>query len=119
MACRRSFLGTAAPGASGLVTLAGMSQARADDKGQPGQGGFGRDVTQLPPGARVAYHDLKNVAELPAFVRSLDGSKPKVTSGGWAEESTEHQMPLMKGLAGVHMNFGGPPDATRKAIQQT
>ena len=37
------------------------------------------------------------------FTRSLDGSAPKVTSGGWAKESTEHQLPVMKGLAGVHM----------------
>ena len=40
---------------------------------------------------------------MPEFTRSLDGSKPKVTSGGWAKESTEHQLPIMKGLAGVHM----------------
>ena len=98
---RRGFLSTAALGAGGLVALAGT--AVADDKGQPGQGGFGRQVQQLPPGATVAYHDPKDVAEMPEFVRSLDGSKPKVTSGGWAKESTEHQLEIMKGLAGVHM----------------
>lgn len=98
---RRKFLGTAALGATGLVTLA--SAASADDKGQPGEGGFGRQVQQLEPGAKVAYHDPKDVGEMPDFVRSLDGSKPKVTSGGWAKESTEHQLPIMKGLAGVHM----------------
>ncbi len=102
---RRVFIGTAALGASGLATLAGAgpAAAAADDKGLPGQGGFGRQVQQLPPGAQVAYHDPKDVAEMPAFVRSLDGSKPKITSGGWAKESTEHQLPIMKGLAGVHM----------------
>jgi oxalate decarboxylase len=109
---RRLFLGTAALGASGLVTLASTEPAAADDKGQAGQGGFGRDVQQLAPGSTVAYHDPKDVAEMPAFVRSLDGSKPKITSGGWAKESTEHQLPIMKGLAGVHMFLN--PGASRE-----
>ncbi len=112
MASRRIFLGTAALGASGLVTLAGLSRAEADDKGLPGQGGFGRNVQQLPAGAQVAYHDPRDVAEMPDFVRSLDGSKPKITSGGWAKESTEHQLPVMKGLAGVHMFLN--PGASRE-----
>ncbi len=112
MASRRIFLGTAALGAGGLVTLAGLSRAQADDKGLPGQGGFGRNVQQLSPGSQVAYHDPKDVAEMPDFVRSLDGSKPKITSGGWAKESTEHQMPVMKGLAGVHMFLN--PGASRE-----
>ena len=81
---RRVFLGTAALSAGGLMTL--TSAAVADDKGQPGQGGFGRDVQPLPPGATVAYHDPKDVGAMPDFVRSLDGSKPKITSGGWAKE---------------------------------
>ena len=98
---RRSFCGNAALGATGLMALA--NTASADDKGTPGQGGFGRQVDQLAPGATVAYHSPQDIAEMPAFVRSLDGSKPKVTSGGWAKESTEHQLPIMKGLAGVHM----------------
>jgi len=111
-------MGTAALGASGLVTLASAGSAAADDKGQPGQGGFGRDVQQLPLGSTVAYHDPKDVAEMPAFVRSLDGSKPKVTCGGWAKESTEHQLPIMKGLAGVHMflNPGGSRELHWHAI---
>jgi oxalate decarboxylase len=92
--------------------LASTEPAAADDKGQPGQGGFGRDVQQLAPGSTVAYHDPKDVAEMPAFVRSLDGSKPKITSGGWAKESTEHQLPIMKGLAGVHMFLN--PGASRE-----
>ncbi len=114
-ATRRIFLGSAAIGAGGLVSLA---NAWADDKGQPGQGGFGRDVQQLAPGSAVAYHDPKDVAEMPQFVRSLDGSKPKITSGGWAKESTEHQLPVMKGLAGVHMflNPGGSRELHWHAI---
>ena len=115
---RRIFLGTAALGAGGLVTLASTGTAVADDKGQAGQGGFGRDVQQLAPGSTVAYHDPKDVAQMPEFVRSLDGSKPKVTSGGWAKESTEHQLPIMKGLAGVHMflNPGGSRELHWHAI---
>ena len=73
---RRSFLGTAAFGVGGLIALGG---------------------------ATLAYHDPDDIRAMPAFTRSLDGSRPKVTSGGWAKESTEHQLPIMKGLAGVHM----------------
>jgi oxalate decarboxylase len=115
---RRIFLGTAALGASGLATLASAGPASADDKGLPGQGGFGRSVQQLPPGVPVAYHDPKDVVAMPDFVRSLDGSKPKITSGGWAKESTEHQLPIMKGLAGVHMflNPGGSRELHWHAI---
>ena len=102
---RRDFLGAAALGASGLAAISGASLAETakPDAGKPGDGGFGRQVQQLPTGQPVAYHDPKDVGEMPEFTRSLDGSKPKVTSGGWAKESTEHQLPIMKGLAGVHM----------------
>ena len=63
---RRSFLGTAALGATGFVTLVSGASA-ADDKGQPGEGGFGRQVQQLQPGANLAYHDPKIVGEMPDF----------------------------------------------------
>jgi oxalate decarboxylase len=102
---RRSFFGTAALGAGGLVTLtrSAFADAGRPDAPKPGDGGFGRQVSLLPPGQTVVYHDPKDVGEMPEFTRSLDGSTPKVTSGGWAKESTEHQLPIMKGLAGVHM----------------
>jgi oxalate decarboxylase len=102
---RRDFLGTAALGAGGLVMLTSAAAADAvkPDAGNPGDGGFGRKVSVLPPGEKVTYHDPKDVGEMPEFTRSLDGSKPKITSGGWAKESTEHQLPIMKDLAGVHM----------------
>ena len=111
---RRTFLGTAALGAGGLVMLTGSTSADAvkQDAGNPGDGGFGRQVSQLPSGRAVAYHDPKDVGEMPEFARSLDGSTPKVTSGGWAKESTEHQLPIMKGLAGVHMFLN--PGASRE-----
>ena len=34
---------------------------------------------------------------MPNFKYSLDGSIPKIFSGGWAKESTEHQLPESKG----------------------
>jgi oxalate decarboxylase len=85
------------------LTNSAFGDAAKPDAGNPGDGGFGQQATQLPPGRAVAYHDPKEVGEIPEFTRSLDGSKPKVTSGGWAKESTVHQLPIMKGLAGVHM----------------
>ena len=107
---RRQFFGTAALGVGGMVALthaaaAADTEARPGptDKGKPGEGGFGSKAVQLPPGAAVAYHDPEDVGAMPDFTRSLDGSAPKITSGGWAKESTEHQMPIMKGIAGVHM----------------
>ncbi len=46
------------------------------DKGQPGAGGFGLASQELPPGAAVAYHDADDIKGMPAFTRSLDGSRP-------------------------------------------
>jgi oxalate decarboxylase len=112
---RRVFLETtAALGAGGLamLTSAASAQDAKADAGKPGDGGFGRQVSQLPPGRTVAYHDPKDVGAMPEFTRSLDGSTPKITSGGWAKESTEHQLPIMKGLAGVHMFLN--PGASRE-----
>jgi oxalate decarboxylase len=118
---RRNFLGTAAVGVGSLVALgsaAAQTAVAVSDHGKAGEGGFGRQSTQLAPGATVAYHDPKDVGEMPEFTRSLDGSQPKVTSGGWAKESTEHQLPIMKGLAGVHMflNPGGSRELHWHAI---
>ena len=113
---RRNFLGTAALGAGGLVLLTNASSAgtptTVDDKGTAGQGGFGRDVQKLQPGANVAYHDAKDICEMPASTRSLDGSKPKVTSGGWAKETTVHSLPIETGIAAVHMFLD--PGASRE-----
>ncbi len=114
---RRDFLGRTALGAGGLVALAGMAHAEAPagaktDHGTPGEGGFGRDVQQLPKGAEVAYHNPEDVAAMPNFKFSLDGNKPKITSGGWAKEATVHQFPISKGIAGVHMFLD--PGASRE-----
>jgi oxalate decarboxylase len=106
---RRAFFGSAAIGASGLVTLA---QSAAAEPFKPGDGGFGRQASMLPPGDPVAYHDPKDIGAMPDFRYSLDGSKPKVTSGGWAKEATEHQFPISKGIAGVHMFLD--PGASRE-----
>lgn len=100
---RREFLGTAALGASGSFAFSSIAEATDKFMARAGDGGFGRDVRQLPPGETVAYHDPKDVGEMPDFKFSLDGGKPKVTSGGWAKEATVHQFPISKGIAGVHM----------------
>ncbi len=111
---RRAFLGTAALGAGSLVALTQAANAvtPGTDHGDAGEGGFGREVTSLQGGAPVAYHDPKDVGAMPDFRFSLDGNKPKVTSGGWAKEATVHQFPISKGIAGVHMYL--EPGASRE-----
>jgi oxalate decarboxylase len=111
-ATRRALLGAAALGASGLALMQDAAGAAANDRGNPGDGGYARNSVQLPPGAKVAYHDPKDIEAMPNFKYSLDGSIPKITSGGWAKESTEHQLPVSKGIAGVHMYLN--PGASRE-----
>ncbi|OAI23742.1 oxalate decarboxylase [Methylosinus sp. R-45379] len=108
---RRDFLGSAAL-ASGLVTFSSVAEATDKYLAKAGDGGFGRQAVGLPPGDAVAYHDPKEVAAMPDFKFSLDGNKPKVTSGGWAKEATVHQFPISKGIAGVHMYL--EPGASRE-----
>ena len=64
---RRNFLGAAAVGAGGLIAFEKLAEAAAmqHDHGNPGEGGFGRQVDRLPAGAAVAYHDPKEVAGMP------------------------------------------------------
>ena len=116
---RRAFLGHAALGAGGLVALAGVAQADTatapagqSDKGKPGQGGFARQSQELPPGAKVAYHNPEDVGAMPDFHYSLDGTAPKVLTGGWAKEATVHHFPIAKGIAAVHMFLD--PGASRE-----
>lgn len=111
-ATRRALLGAAALGASGLALMQDVARVEASDRGNPGEGGFGRNAGQLPPGAKVAEHDPKDIEAMPNFKYSLDGGIPKVTSGGWAKESTIHQLPVSKGIAGVHMFLN--PGASRE-----
>jgi oxalate decarboxylase len=111
-ATRRVFLGSAAIGASGLVTFTSVAEATEKYLAKAGDGGFGREAQQLPPGETVAHHDPKDVAEMPNFKFSLDGNRPKVTTGGWAKEATVHQFPISKGIAGVHMYLN--PGASRE-----
>lgn len=109
---RRNFLGAAALGA-GMVSFERLAEAAmTHDHGEAGAGGFGRNAVALPDGAAVAYHDPKDVAEMPDFKFSLDGNAPKVTTGGWAKEATVHQFPISKGIAGVHMYLN--PGASRE-----
>ena len=87
-ATRRALLGAAALGASGLALMQAAAGAEGSDRGNPGEGGYGRNSVQLPPGAKVANHDPKDIEAMPDFKYSLDGGVPKITSGGWAKEST-------------------------------
>ena len=114
---RRAFLGNAALGAGGLVALAGAARADSPapavtDKGKPGEGGSAFQSVQLPPGAKVAYHDPQDVGAMPDFHYSMDATAPKITSGGWAKEATVHHFPISKGLAAVHMFLD--PGASRE-----
>lgn len=108
---RRHLL--AAGAASGLLTTSTLVNAQSKlSSFKPGDGGAGRQSVELPPGEAVAYHDPKDIAEMPDFHFSLDGNIPKVTSGGWAKEATVHQFPISKGIAGVHMFL--EPGASRE-----
>ena len=111
-ATRRAILGAAALGAGGLALMQAAAAAGASDHGSPGEGGLGRSAVQLPPGAKVAPHDPKDIEAMPDFKYALDGGAPKITSGGWAKESTVHQLPVSKGIAGVHMFLN--PGASRE-----
>jgi oxalate decarboxylase len=94
------------------VTFSSVAEATDKYIAKAGDGGYGRQSAQLPPGDAVAYHDPKDVGAMPDFKFSLDGNKPKVTSGGWAKEATFHQFPISKGIAGVHMYLN--PGASRE-----
>src|SRR6202022_892637 len=99
---RRQML--AATAAAGLLTTTTVVNAQSGPfQSRPGDGGFGRQASELPPGDKVAYHHPQREAKMPDFRFWLDGSRPKVTSGGWAKEATVHQFPISKGIAGVHM----------------
>jgi oxalate decarboxylase len=111
-ATRRALLGAAALGAGGFALTRAANAAEGNDHGKPGEGGYARNAVQLPPGAKVAYHDPKDIDAMPNFKYSLDGNDPKITSGGWAKESTVHQLPISKGIAGVHMFLN--PGASRE-----
>jgi oxalate decarboxylase len=108
---RRGFLGGAVAGAGGLVGLSQLAQAAPPVFG-PGDGGFARKAIQLPPGDAVVQHKSGDVDAMPDFKYSLDGAKPKVTSGGWAKEATVEGFPISKGIAGVHMFLD--PGASRE-----
>jgi len=108
---RRDFLGTAMLSAGGLVGMTQLAQAEMPAFA-PGDGGFGRKSVQLPPGDLVVPHKGGHAEVMPEFKFSLDGGKPKVTSGGWAKEATIEQLPLSTGIAGVHMYLD--PGASRE-----
>ena len=103
MDSRRNFLGTAALGAGGLAMLTSAASADAvkPDASNPGDGGFGGRFYRYRR-ARQSFITIPgDVGEMPEFAVAWNGSKPKVTSGGWAKESTVHQLPIMTDLAGA------------------
>src|SRR5258706_6540680 len=81
-ATRRAILGAAALGAGGFAMMQAAAAAGAIDHGSSGEGGFGRSAVQLPPGAKLAHHDPKDIEAMPDFKYSLDVGAPKITSGG-------------------------------------
>src|SRR5260370_10819000 len=90
---RRQMLAVTAAG--GLLTTTTIVNAQTGPfQSKPGDGGVARAATELPAGDKVAYHNPKDVADLPDFHFSLDGSRPKVTSSGWAKKSTVDQLPI-------------------------
>src|SRR5207302_9063735 len=83
---RRQMLAVTAAG--GLLTTTTVVNAQSGPfQSRPGDGGVARAATELPPGDKVAHRDPKAVADLPDFRFSLDASRPKVMSAGWAEEA--------------------------------
>jgi oxalate decarboxylase len=86
-----------------MVTFSSVAEAQDRYMAKMGEGGYGLGAHELPPGDKVAYHDPKDVGEMPDFRFSLDGGLPKVLTGGWAKEATVHNFPISKGIAGVHM----------------
>src|SRR5262245_66156329 len=70
---RRSLLAAAALGASGLALNQAAAAVEGSDSGKPGDGGYGRNSVQLPPGAKLASHDPKDVEAMPEFKYSIDG----------------------------------------------
>ncbi|HWK47777.1 MAG TPA: cupin domain-containing protein [Stellaceae bacterium] len=110
---RRSLLGHAAIGAGSLIGLSKLAMADAPAfAAKPGDGGAAFGAVQLPPGDPVVHHDADEVQAMDSFTYSLDGSKPKVTSGGWAKEATVERFKISKGIAGVHMFLD--PGASRE-----
>ncbi|WP_408902806.1 cupin domain-containing protein [Methylobacterium radiotolerans] len=113
---RRHFLGAGALAAGGMAAFATAARAGSPivsgDHAAKGAGGFGRQVESLGRGADVAYHNPKDVAGIAPFTHFLDGGAPKVTTGGWAKETTIEQLPLAKGIAAVHMFL--EPGASRE-----
>src|SRR5258708_19800143 len=89
---RRQML--AATAAGGLLTTTTIVNAQSGPfQSKPGDGGVARAPTELPPGDKVAYHDPKEVADLPAFHFALAGDRPTVTSAAWSHQPPSHNSP--------------------------
>src|SRR3981189_3960606 len=67
---RRQMLAVTAAG--GLLTTTTIVNAQTGPfQSKPGDGGVARAAQEIPPGDKVAYHDPKEVADLPDFHSAL------------------------------------------------
>jgi oxalate decarboxylase len=101
MSNRRDFLEIAAWGAANFAAVFAASAGEAFTS-SPGDGGFARQAGPLPPGDAVVYHDPRALADFPEFRFALDATIPHVASGGWVKEVSTRQLPIARGIAGVH-----------------
>jgi len=73
---RRQMLAVTAAG--GLLTTTTIANAQSGPfQSRPGDGGFARAATELPPGEKVAYHNPKDMDDMPDFHFSLDAVAPR------------------------------------------
>ncbi len=115
---RREFLGGAALAGGALIAGKAVAEPMGtpatggSDTGKPGEGGFGLQAVQLPPGAAVVHHDPHDAGTIPVFRYPLDRTAPKRGTGGYAKEMTEHVFPTAEAISGVHMLLN--PGAVRE-----
>lgn len=95
---RRNFLEIAAWGAANFAAVS--AAVAAPFAARPGDGGFARRAGPLPPGDALAVHESN--APVAEFRFALDSSVPRVASGGWVKEVSTRQLPVARGIAGVH-----------------
>ncbi len=94
---------------AGLAAAGGTLSAQAATADAQDAFTAGHKANPAGPGPLVTPHPAEEPMQ---FKYSIDSAKPKITSGGWAREATEHQFPISKGIAGVHMYLN--PGASRE-----
>src|SRR3954468_5717273 len=74
-----------------VLAYAPLIEKRLRHFRKPHCGSVRIDETYVKIRGQWRYHDPKDVADMPDFHYSLDGTSPKITSGGWAKEATVHR----------------------------